>query len=188
MPNLIHNLPDTVKDLIVLTVSVDHEYATFYVKTYEHNDPAGGGVRHGASWVATSSYGEFAHYWSHMGMPFVDFVSKIGEDYLMSKIGHRCFDKKKVIKEINRMIFTARATTDQKAAAARDVKRIDDEYEGETVATMLWESIPISKCNVCWDDFETQDYDQASKQFVKKIWPAFIKELKQFNPKELTPS
>jgi hypothetical protein len=33
MPNLIHNLGDSVKDLIVLTVNVDHEYATFY-ETY----------------------------------------------------------------------------------------------------------------------------------------------------------
>ena len=114
-----------------------------------------------------------------MGMPFAQFAAKISEDYLLSKIGRKECSGEKVAKEVRRLICEARrsgeVTKDEAREAINAVDALAEQYTDETLCTMLYESPEVNEVHIEWCDMSTQEYDGNSKQFVRKLWPEFVK-------------
>ena len=136
-----------------------------------------GTPRHAATWTVVSSFGTYGFHWSHMGRPFAAFIADIGDDYLLSKIAREVFDDRKFIKWMNREIFTARCTKEQKAEATDDFRRLRMDYSGEALATLCHDSAPISHCQPEWSDCSSRSYDPQAVGFAKNIWPKFVEHL-----------
>ena len=159
------------------------EWGTFFVREFEITPRENGRVNASAEWVCRSSFGVFGHYWNSMGEPFADFIQGVGDDYLLSKIGREVTDSDKVLNEVNRLIHEARKqkriTKDIEQRAIHQVKLISEEADGATLCHLLYIDPVVNLCPIEWCDISTQSYDGASRMFVKKLWPAFVKQFRE---------
>lgn len=156
------------------------EYGTFFVESGE-GKTSDDRPRFFATWCCVSSYGVFGHYWSHMGEPFAQFIQDIEPDYLLGKIARRETDAQKTIAAVRRQIIENRkdgsVTKDDAREAMEALREIEDEgWDGGWTTKALWDSHEISKAlHSDYMELTRQEWANDAKQFVKKLWPAFVK-------------
>lgn len=166
-----------------VSVRTGGEWGTFFVRespVVKRDD--GKGYNAQAEWTANTSFGVFGHYWSSMGQPFGEFISDIASDYLLRKVGRKVTDSEMVAKELQRLVCQyrkeRRIEKDIAVDAIDEIKRLMQEYEGDSFCVHAYESIELSRVPFDWCDISTKSYETGSLMFAKKLWPAFVK---QFN-------
>lgn len=163
----------------VVEVRKNGEWGTFFVRESDVLPRDGGGFNVSAEWCCNSSFGVFGHYWSSMGKPFGEFVSKINNDYLLGKIGKQVTDSRKVVRELRRLVIEHRKeqtiTKDEAREALDDIEELAAYDDGDVLCHKLYESGPLSKCHIEWCDIESKTWDCQSLGFVKQLWPEFVR-------------
>lgn len=143
-----------------------------------------GSMEYGATWTAYSSFGVFGHYWGSMGEPFAEFIDGIESDYLLSKIARMETNADKTFAEVKRLIRQrrrdGRITKEEARDAIDDVLAIEANGDhAEVACNDLYQSPAISRCRIEWCDLSTREPEQQAVVFVKKLWPLFVKAVRE---------
>lgn len=159
-------------------VRADHEWGEFFVREHAPGELYGSS-KHAATWACVTSYGTFGCWWSHMGQPFAEFIKSMDGDYLLSKISSKKFSQdtctSSVIAEIEEAHQEGRITDDQKENAMDAVYAAEDDFSGEAVASELYHDPRLDCVHIEWTELSTQVWPSDAEQFVKKLWPEFVK-------------
>lgn len=169
-------MSENVRNILVRN---GYDYAEFFVRETGPIPLDNGRTRYAATWCCVSSYGVYGHHWSDMGCPLVKFVAGAGNDYLLSKIARRVFDKDRFKKWLSREIFTARVDREAKSRAAAQLRSLCEDHDGEALAVLAFEDPAIAECEPEWCDADTRDWDPQAVMFVEKMWPKFVAELRR---------
>lgn len=159
-------------------VREDGEWGEFFV----HERPpvrSRDSTQYAATFTCYSSFGVYGHHWFDMGSPFVEFIADISADYLISKIGgERRPSSQLICSGIRKQILDRRYAGLIDRDNARDawdfVSECEGEYSDDEIGGAIYRGLSIEI------DFEftTTEYSPASKQFVKKLWPLFVSQLR----------
>lgn len=156
----------------------DHEWGEFFVREHPQHE-LHGSSRHAATWSCVTSYGTFGCWWSHMGEPFAEFIKNLDGDYLLSKISKKEFNDKVCLASLRKEITQAHddevITEDEKEDAFLAISEIECDHSGEGMAAMLWDDSRLDCVGIDWTDLPTQAWPSDAEQFVKKLWPEFVK-------------
>lgn len=160
-------------------VRADHEWGEFFVLEHPPGELCGSS-KHAATWACVTSYGTFGCWWSHMGQPFADFIKNMDGDYLLSKISHREFNDKVCLASVREVIADAHSegsiNDDQRDEAYFAVSEIECDYSASSsIANALHDDERFDCVGIEWSDLSTQAWPSDAEQFVKKLWPEFVK-------------
>jgi len=133
-----------------------------------------------------SDFGSWQNFWSHCGMPFKSFLLKVDMDYVARKFSAKSFfDADQNIKSARFQILTSRKEGVIDAEYARccfdDLKNLEGEC---TDSATHFHALVNSTENLHHFYYDggfsaITTYDPGFKHFWKKIWPAFLDELRK---------
>lgn len=129
-----------------------------------------------------SDYGNYGYRWSNPGMPFIQFLQSLDEDYVCKKLageGREYDDEtthKRALEAIRECVDSDNFTEDEAFEERSLLNRYDElcdreNYELWRENTLLPEPVsPVYRI------------PQQVVTFYKKVWPRFIEQLKERHP------
>lgn len=176
---------------IYLPIRVDHEWGEFFVREADPVTRIRDGktyTTYSATWCCNSSFGVFGHHWSSMGEPFAKFIQDVDTHYLLGKISRTEVDADLMMKSVKSEIQSLRKSKRIDATKARGaiskLKELADECSDGGLGDAIYRSSEIGSLPIEWTDLSTTDYPVSAKMFVKKLWPAFVKQMLPGNPND----
>lgn len=164
----------------VVEVRVNGEWGTFFVRESEVTPRKESGFNAAAEFTANTSFGVYGNYWSSMGCPFGEFISKIGRDYLLSKIATMVVSDKHVVSSARAMVRDYRKRKEIDSETAREAMETIDalaaDHTGDVLMHEIYQAAELSF--ICDWHGTTMAYDGQAIGFVDQLWPEFVK---QFN-------
>ncbi len=146
------------------------EYAQIFIKHGCANEK-----RYSCAVSIISSYGNWGYHWSHMGLPYNEFLTKISIDYAMNKFArsdYMVFDLHKTIEECRRYLLD-----NERGDVVGDLNSLN-EIEAENPQSEREFYTMLSDKDIYFDDAPiVQMENHQCKAFWNNIWKPFIAEL-----------
>lgn len=170
------------------------EWATIALTDFETEGESG--KRYGGEIMIQSTFGNFAYYWSHCGVPFKQSLQKMDFGYFMNKAygpNYRVFDGSGTFRSILERVIDLRREGRLTKQEARDLflgfKESQEEAEASLhdfvrVVQEVVELLPASKMRYFSEpwEYEVKEHDPRLQGFWKEIWPEFIAQLASESP------
>lgn len=126
-------------------------------------------------------YGEFGHLWHNFGdEDFRVFLSRLGRDYLMGKLGERSeLNRQKTVHELRREICQDRRHGLLDREQAREDWEAVAAFEIESDATYAAEAL-LDELNMeDAGELFVMDYPPRLKGFMERTWPRLVAEMQK---------
>lgn len=162
--------------------------------------------------VINSDYGSWAYYWSCCGMPFKNFLIKVGKEYLLHKLNGNYEDKinwektkEAIINSVNEYHkqlldddvfeendenYNPNSNDQIKNGIEEELKILnnffEENWESPDLLYHLIHEGDVGYWNLFSEVFGSdldaipfvKEYDYGLMDFVEKVWPVFIEQLK----------
>ena len=126
-------------------------------------------------------YGEFGHLWHNFGdEDFRVFLSRLGPDYLMGKLGERSeLNRKDTVHELRREICQDRQAGSLDREQAREDWDAVAAFEVESDATYSAEDLLDELHMEDAGELFVMDYPPRLKGFMERTWPRLVAEMQK---------
>lgn len=168
-------------------IRLNGEYATICVECTQAE--RSGETRYGGHLLVSSSFGAFAHQWTHCGEPFHEFLKGISFDSFIMKVRGEdayVFDLEGTIAAVRQKLtdlawVPSKEREMRELLDAADLAEASCEFEFmQKLADIEDEAAELCRNSSCLENpesFITVKPDPQLVQFWKELWPEFLKKL-----------